>query len=155
MSLSLSKMMKAPFAAIFFLFLGSNAQFARAQSPLSFNTRIGSDVDAPVSRPDGTGAGEGYRAGLFVVNGTTITPLLPFTIFRTNPPAAAFYVKAPDLPLIVPGTKQGDKVTLRLRAWHGEDYVKADIRGESKEFVVTLSGNGGLPVELRGLQGFT
>jgi hypothetical protein len=39
------------------------------QGTILFNNRVTPQVDAPVSRPDGTGAGAGVNAQLFLVTG--------------------------------------------------------------------------------------
>src|SRR5688500_17440704 len=70
---------------------------------LGFQTRVGIEVDAPVSRPDGSPPGPEFRAQLFrVFEDGTLLPLLPFTYFQTNavPTQLRYYVKP--LNLLVP-----------------------------------------------------
>lgn len=122
-------------------------------SAVIFNNRVGQLVDAPVSRPDGTGAGAGAQAQLAVVNGDgTLLPLFPATTFRTSSAAAAYYVNSVDVR--VPGV-QGQTVTLRMRAWVGASFETANMRGESSDFGVILGNPTLPPINLAGLRGFT
>ncbi len=109
-----------------------------ADGLVDLNNRIGGVVDAPVSLRDGRGAGAlpGAKAQLVLVRADgSLQPILPVTPFRTNSPAACYYVKAVDLR--VPGSG-GDTVTLRMRAWVGESFEAAALRGESRNISVVL-----------------
>jgi hypothetical protein len=128
------------------------------QGQVTFNNRVGTDVNAPISRPDGTGAGAGFTAQLLLVNGTSTTPLTPTTDFRTSSPAAAFFVNDPGVPINVPGTNPGDSVKLRLIAFNNGSPTAATVLGQSADFTVTLGGGTLPPANLgvngNGLQGF-
>jgi len=129
------------------------------QGTIIFSTRVGTDVDAPVARPDGTGAGAGFTAQLFIVNGTSLTAVTPTTPFRTASPAASFYNVDPGA-FAIANTTGGQTVTLRMYAFNGSAYNSADttIVGNSNDISVTLGGGGsppGVPAELIGLKGFT
>src|SRR6266508_500564 len=53
------------------------------------NNRVSGVVDAPVRRPDGSGAGARVKAQLFRVNADgRLVPLVPATVFRTSSAAA-------------------------------------------------------------------
>ncbi len=100
-----------------------------------FSNRIGTEVNAPVSRPDGSGAGEGAQAQLLLVHSDgSIQLLFPTTTFRTTSAAAAYYVNLVDV-LVAP---EFQTVTLRMRAWIGESYENAAMRGESNDISVTM-----------------
>lgn len=121
-----------------------------------FNNRVAGLLDAPVKRPDGTGAGAGVTAQLFLVGSDgALTPLWPVAQFRTSIPAAAYYIQAPERCPLVPGASPGDMVTLRMRAWAGSDYESAPLRGESIDFSIRAGGGSTPPSNLVGLQGFT
>ena len=97
------------------------------QGTVVFNNRVPSPgIDAPVSRCDGTGAGAGVNAQLFLVSASglaTYTPLFPATTFRTiGGPAAAYYVLPPQTPVSVPGIRAGEDATIVMRAWEGASY---------------------------------
>lgn len=127
-------------AAILFTFLLvlANVNLLGAGMSVIFNTRIYQIVDAPVSRPDGTGAGAGAFAQLFIVRqDKTLVALNPKTAFRTNLPAASFYVQATQVD--VPGVQRGETITLRMRAWEGADWDSAKLRGESNDFQITYN----------------
>ena len=130
------------------------------QGTVIFNTRIGT-VDAKVSRADGTGAGAGWTAQLYLVGaGGALTALTPTTTFRTTSAAAAFYVN--QVTITVPGVAAGNPATFRMRAWEGASYDTAVLKGESNDVTITQLGGtpagGGAPIPdptLVGLQGFT
>jgi hypothetical protein len=73
------------------------------QGTILFNTRVTGQVDAPIFRPDGTGAGAGWNAQLFLVIGSgagaAYVALSPATTFRTTSATAAFYVVQPNEPV--------------------------------------------------------
>lgn len=120
---------------------------------LYFSNQVGSEVNAPVLRPDGTGAGAGVKAQLFLVgSGGLLTALEPVTTFRTSTPAA-FYVTP--VTVTVPNAGAGTTVTVRMRAWDGDSYETATVRGESNNVTVTLGGGAVVPPNLVGLHGFT
>lgn len=126
-----------------------------ADGLVDLNNRIGGVVDAPISLRDGRGAGAlpGAKAQLVLVRADgSLQPILPVTPFRTNSPAACYYVKAVDLR--VPGSG-GDTVTLRMRAWVGESFEAAALRGESRNISVVLGHPSSPAVSLAGLQAFT
>jgi hypothetical protein len=136
------------------------------QGTILFNNRVTGQVDAPVSRPDGTGAGAGINAQLFLVSGgtpVTYTALTPATTFRSTSAAAAFYVTQPAGPVTVPGVAAGNQATIVLRAWEGavgSSYDAATVKGQSLPITITLGGVPavGAPIPdavLTGLQAFT
>ena len=130
------------------------------QGTVIFNTRIGT-VDAKVSRGDGTGAGAGVTAQLYLVGaGGALTALTPTTTFRTTSAAAAFYIN--QVTITVPGVAAGNPATFRMRAWVGASYDTSFLKGESNDVTVPQLGGtppgGGAPIPdpfLGGLQGFT
>ncbi|MDA1276741.1 MAG: FG-GAP-like repeat-containing protein [Verrucomicrobia bacterium] len=121
------------------------------------NNRISGLVDARVLLPDGSGAGAGWTAQLYIVptNGGSaqFVPLFPATTFRTSSSEAAGYVTSVDV--TVPETSPKDVVTLVLRAFNGESFETSDLRGESAGVTVTLGGGVTPPANLAGLVGFT
>src|SRR6185503_17082190 len=111
------------------------------QGTILFNNHVVGQVDAPVSRGDGTGAGAGFNAQLFLVTaGSTYTALNPATTFRTtSAAAAAFYVQQPAGPVIVPTVAPGQQATLVMRVWFGavgSSYDVADCKGQSNPFTI-------------------
>jgi hypothetical protein len=133
------------------------------QGTILFNNRVTGQVDAPVSRPDGTGAGAGVNAQLFLVTGgSTYTALTPATTFRSTSAAAAFYVTQPAAPVTVPGVAAGSQATIVLRAWEGavgSSYDTAALKGQSNPITISLGGVPpvGAPIPdavLTGLQAF-
>ena len=125
---------------------------------LTFNNRIGNVVDAPVSRPDGSGAGAGVTAQLFRVSSDgSLLPLFPTTTFRTSPAAARYYVMPDTAAVAVGSIEPFETVTLRMRAWEGKSFATASLRGESKDFFISFGGQPSLqpPMYLSGLEGFT
>jgi len=114
------------------------------QGTILFNNRVPGQVDAPVSRPDGTGAGAGVNAQLFLVSGgSTYTALNPATTFRTTSAAAAFYVVQPPGPVIVPGIGAGQQATIVMRIWEGaigSSYDTAILKCQSNPISITLGG---------------
>jgi hypothetical protein len=138
------------------------------QGTILFNNRVTPQVDAPISRIDGTGAGAGWNAQLFLVTpsgGSAVyTPLFPATTFRTTSPAAAYYVVQPTSAVTVPGVGAGQQATIVLRAWEGAvgssyDTASNTAKGESNPITITLGGVPavGAPIQdavLVGLQGF-
>ena len=137
-----------------------------AQGSLIFNNRTQTG-DAPVTRPDGTGAGAGITAQLYLVGaGGVLTPLTPTTTFRTTSAAAAFFVTEIN-PFVINGILPGQPATVRMRAWEtaAGSYETAStsstfLRGESNDVTIPQLGGtpaGGAPIptpSLNGLQGF-
>ena len=133
-----------------------------AQGSLIFNNRTQTG-DAPVTRPDGTGAGAGITAQLYLVGaGGVLTPLTPTTTFRTTSAAAAFFVTEIN-PFVITGILPGQSATVRMRAWEtpAGSYEAAVLRGESNDVVIPQLGGtpagGGAPIptpSLNGLQAF-
>src|SRR5438105_9468288 len=67
------------------LVLAKSVFAADTPGSVIFNTRVAGVVDAKVSRPDGTGAGAGVQAQLFLVGSDgSVTGLTPATTFRTE-----------------------------------------------------------------------
>ena len=134
-----------------------------AQGIIFFNNRT-SIGDAPISRPDGTGAGAGFTAQLYLLNGSTFTPLTPTTTFRTTSPAVAYFINALDI--VVPGVPAGSPATFRMRvfetacSWDAANAAGSTFwRGESGDVQVPQLGvfnpPDGVPTpDLAGLQGF-
>jgi hypothetical protein len=124
-----------------------------ASGVVNFNNHVIGAVEAPVTRPDGTGAGAGVKGQLFLVGtGGKLSELSPVTSFRTESPEAAFYVNPVNV--TVSGSAPGSQVTMRMRAWSGSSYDASTLRGESKDFVAILGGGTLPPSNLSGLQSF-
>jgi hypothetical protein len=122
----------------------------KADMLVVLNTHIYGEIDAPVSRPDGKGAGVGAFAQLFLVGKSgELTPLPPKTTFRTKSAKASFFVEPTQVS--IPGIPNGGAVTLRLRVWEGSDYATAKLRGESIDIPLK---NNAAAVNLTGLKGF-
>ena len=139
-----------------------------AQGTLNFNNKVGTTVDAKVSRlSDGTGAGAGITAQLALVGaGGSLTLLSPTTTFKTASAGQKFYVNAP-LSFVVPGTAAGQSITVRMLAWETTAGSYADaaasttfLFGKSNDISVVLGGPvagapDALPGNLIGLQAFS
>lgn len=155
--------MKKTLVAIAALML---AAAAHAQGTLNFNNRIaGGVLDAPITTstdPVNTGAGTlaGALAQLFLVNGTTLTPVGTAVSFRGNSGALAKYFDGGTI--TVNGAAVGSSPTLRVRAWAGAaTYDAAQFKGESANFTAgPLGGDVGggnppaLPADLVNLKSF-
>jgi len=138
---------------------------AYGQGSVVFNTVVGPSgnrsVDAPVKRLDGTIPGPGVTAQLFLFNNGAYTPLTPATTFRTDVPAAGFYVVAPATAVTVPGFDSGTTAPLLMRAWDSsfasyDAAVGANaLNGQSPVAQIPLGGGQVPPTNLIGLQGFT
>ncbi|MGZ8920786.1 MAG: hypothetical protein ACXW3L_07370, partial [Limisphaerales bacterium] len=115
------------------------------QGTVFFNNRT-STGDAQVRRPDGTGAGAGVTAQLFLVSGSTFTALTPATTFRTTSAAAAFFVNSLDI--VVPGIAAGSPASFIMRAyetaagtWDAANAAGSSfLRGESNPVNVAQLG---------------
>ncbi len=126
----------------------------RGGAVVTFNNRVAGVVDAPVQRPDGSGAGAGVTAQLLRVDaGGSLHPLFPVTTFRTSSVAASYYVNG--VVVDVPDVFIGDTITFRMRAGEGLDYESATLRGESRDFTVRVGGGTVPPANLWDLRGFT
>ncbi len=115
--------------------------------------RVGLEIDAPITLPDGTGPGKLGLAQLCLLNSDgSLTELSPVTTFRTNSLLAAKYLNPVtiDCPDVTPGTK----VTMKIRAWIGTSYDTADFRGESENITVVLGGGIVPPPNLDGFHAF-
>jgi hypothetical protein len=143
--------------------LTSIATFAQGQ--VNFITVVGPSsartVDAKVTLPDGSAPGAGYTAQLFLASGSPDQwlALTPATVFRTDVPAASFYVVDPGTPVTVPGFAPQSTAPLVLRAWDtaSGSYASAVLSGTSGESAIAniVLGGGTLPpTNLEGLQGF-
>ncbi len=137
------------------------------QGTFLFNTFIPGTVDARVSRVDGSGAGGGVTAQMFLITGSgasaSYTALTPSAEFRTTSAAAAYYIQPPAAAIAVPGVAAGSQATLVMRAWEGASYEAAvaagGLYGQSAPFTITLGGTPptGAPLPdtpLLGLQSF-
>src|SRR5688500_5766495 len=98
-----------------------------AQGTVMFKNRMISG-NAPVQRPDGTGAGAGITAQLYLVqpNGVAV-PLFPTTTFRTTTPAAAFFVD-PIFGFIVEGVLPGKPACAGSRGKLRPEALKLLVR---------------------------
>jgi hypothetical protein len=117
------------------------------QGTILFNNRTPTG-DARVTRPDGTGAGAGITAQLFLVGaGGALTAIPGTTTFRETPAAATFFVNP--ISVNVPGVAVGANATVRMRAWstsagsYDAALAGAGLYGESND--VLVSGLGGTP----------
>lgn len=144
---------------VLLLFLTSSLGYAQY---LGFITRAGEAVDAPVSMPDGSPPGPGFRAQLFrVFEDGTLLPLVPTTTFQSDAqePGLRYYVKPVNM--IVPDITFPDifadpiEITVRMRAWEGSDWTEARWRGESEDIQVLIKNLLFPPANLVGLKGFT
>lgn len=141
--------------AAILLSVGVYAQSGSVQ----MNNHIVGSVEAPVtvgSTTDGAGT-VNAMVQLFLVNGSTLTPVGTAINFRGATGAAAKYFQGADVDL--PGTTPAGSATLRARAWVGASYDAAKasgaFNGESANFVVPSLGGGQLPAaSLDALQAF-
>ncbi|HEX7859688.1 MAG TPA: MYXO-CTERM sorting domain-containing protein [Verrucomicrobiae bacterium] len=142
---------------------------AHAQGTIQFSTfNSARGVNAPFYAPGGTAGGIGIgslgtvNAQLFLVGtGGAVTALTPATTFNTAGGAASRYVLIPTSNVIVPGVPAGGSATVLMRAWMGDSYETATIRGQTAPLTVNNLGGippgGGAPLQpavLAGLQGF-
>jgi hypothetical protein len=113
---------------------------AETPGTITFNTRVSGVVDAKVSRPDGSGAGAGVQAQLFLAGPDgSLIGLTPATTFRMDSDATSYYVTP--VTVAVPSAAPGQQVTLRMRAWAGTSFENSTLRGESAAFSVVLGGD--------------
>jgi hypothetical protein len=125
------------------------------QGEVAFATRNSlAGINIPVNLPDGTtGPGPAYSAQLFVVNGSTLTPVAnSLTTFQAPGSGAAAALSRYVQPVVasVPGSPGGTALTMRIRAWQtsGGSFDAALTRGESANFSVTLSAAPATPADL-------
>ncbi len=118
---------------------------AWGQGQVQLNNRITPLIDARFVHPDGTGLiGDAYTAELVFVNNGAMIPLVPSTVFRSTPAAAAGYLVPVDV--IVPGVFGGEQATFLLRAYETiagsyENAIRTGAyHGESNPVIVTLGG---------------
>jgi len=134
-----------------------------AQGSVIFNNRTQTG-DAPVSRPNGTGAGAGVTAQLYLQTAPGVfTPLSPTTTFRTSSPAAAFFVTEIN-PFNVTGVLPGQSATFKLVAYdttlgsYEAAVAAGGLRGQSDPFTIAQLGGtpaGGAPIPTPSLNGLT
>jgi len=142
--------------AAILLSVGVYAQSGSVQ----MNNHIVGSVEAPVTL-QGSGAGAGTvnaMVQLFLVNGSTLTPVGTAINFRGATDPAAKYFQGADVDL--PGTTPAGSATLRARAWVGASYDAAvaggAFAGQSADFVVPSLGGGQLPAaSLDAMKAFT
>jgi len=131
------------------------------QGTILFNNRTPTG-DARVTRPDGTGAGAGITAQLFLVGaGGALTAIPGTTTFRETPAAATFFVNPTSVS--VPGVAAGSAATVRMRAWatsagsYDAAVAAGALRGESNDVTISQLGGtpagGGAPIPDPGLSG--
>lgn len=119
-----------------------------------FANRVRGQVDAPVYRPDGTGAGEGFTAELFLVETDgSLSPLFSRTTFHTTPAEGTPYLLG--VPVSVPGGFLRP-ATVRMRVWETSagSYESSTIRGESNDVTFAYLHDMNFQ-NLAGLEGFT
>lgn len=133
---------------------------AQAQGTLTFNNKVGTTVNAKVTK-EGVGvSGSEYTAQLVLVGGNgSVTALTPTAIFRTG--TAIGYVSQPLDEVVVPGVAAGTPGTFRMRAWNtsagsydAASTIAGNWAGQSANFTVNVGG-GLLPgSNLVGIQAF-
>jgi len=125
------------------------------------NRDLTSGLDAPILLAGTThGPGADYTAQLFLVNGTTFTPLTPASTFNaTTGTIADKYIKS--VTVEVPGVAGGSSATFVVRAWltSSGSFDAAISKGQSANVTVAALGGGGnppsTPAFLAGLTTFT
>ena len=127
-----------------------------AQGDLHLGNRaIGRNIDARVTFLDGSPVGAGYTAQMFGGPAGTplssMTPLLPTTIFRSSGPGMGYV-----LPTIVrvPGIDGGQEGTFVMRVFEGDSWESSLCRGESNPVTVRLTTQPTPPFDLVGLLAF-
>jgi hypothetical protein len=152
--------MKKTLVAIAALMISVAASYG--QGAVVFNNRVGTEVNAAVTKDAsfgadaGKGPGAGYTAQLYLVGaGGALTALTPSTTFRTASAAAEFFVNSVDV--TVPGIAPGANATFRMRVWNTDaaSYDSALRFGESANFTTAVGGGTLPPTNLVGLQAFT
>jgi hypothetical protein len=123
------------------------------QGTLTFANHLSGVFDAPVVLGGLPSVGLGSLAGsmvqLFVVNGTSLTPVGSPIGFRATSGDLAKYFAA-DNPLTIPGIPVEGTGVFRVYAWVGSTLETSTVRGSSPPFVVTAlggdPGNGNPPI---------
>jgi hypothetical protein len=135
---------------------------AYGQGEVVFNNKVGTEIVARVTFPDGTGVGEGFTAQLFGGPAGTavdkLTALTPTTTFRTTSEAAKGFVN--QVIVQIPGVAAGANATLVMRAFNGATFASSSVSGSSSPITIATGGQipGGAalpPTNLTGLQAFT
>ncbi len=103
----------------------------------------------PNTASSGLGALPGWKAQLFVVDGSLRLPVGDVTTFRSSPPAAQAYLNA--ITVVVPEIAAGGIVTFVIRMWDGPSYGSFHY-GESEPVTIVLGGGTSVPADLIGLQ---
>lgn len=112
---------------------------------------------APIYRPDGTGAGAGYVAGLFIRTSQGLQ-LLCTSTFRTTNFLEFFAI--PYTPVTIAGVPAGSSAEFVVRAWQtgAGSYEFSPIRGESGPLRVDRLGgtppDGSSPLQVPSLNDF-
>ena len=106
-------------------------------------TRAG---DAPVYWPDGSGPGPRATAGLYLVEGQSLT-LLSTSPFRDNPLTSHYIIPTE---VIVPGISAGQPATFRVRVWEttAGSYENAIATGAVRGEFPTVNGNNEVTIQL-------
>jgi hypothetical protein len=138
---------------------------SHAQGTLNFVNRIAGEIlDAPITagNPDtGFGIFANAKVQLFLVNGTTLSPVGTAIGFRDTSGVLAKYFNGGTIS--VTGAPVGSSPTLRVRAWAGgATFDVATIRAESSNFTAgPLGGDLGngnpptLPADMLNMRGFS
>ncbi|MBM3837255.1 MAG: hypothetical protein FJ398_04700 [Verrucomicrobia bacterium] len=124
---------------------------ALGQGTVILNNRLPGTFDARVVLADGTGAGAGWSAQLYVQKAGAWQAAPPPTTFQTGP--ASGYVNS--ITVSVPGVPGGAQATLLIRAYNGATFETSALRLESNPFTVVLGGGLLPPPNLVGLSKFT
>jgi len=131
------------------------------QGQVNFATRITSKgINARVFNPDGTTPAigtSGAMAGLYLVTGGVVgsAPIAgSVTPFQSPPSLFTGYVTP--VTVTIPGVAEGANATLLFRAWVGDSFEGATIKGEmTAPFTVATGGGVNPAADLVGIQGFT
>lgn len=93
------------------------------------NSRIGTLVDVPLAKPNGSPPDPSTIVQLFLVKTDgDLVPLFPTTRFRWDRPVPAAYFYFYGVDPVVPGVNPGDEATFRVRVWQGENWDSAVLR---------------------------
>jgi len=127
---------------------------AHGQGHVYFNTIFGGQIDARVVLPDGTGAGEGWTAQVWIdTPDAGLKPVYPTAKFKTSSAAARGYVEPVDLS--IPEVPIEEMATLVVRAFNGKNWLDSTQRYESNSFTIRLEGGRLPPARMIGLEFFT
>jgi hypothetical protein len=107
---------------------------------IAVNNRIVTEIDAPISMPDGSAPPPGSRVEVVEVLPDSSLMVIARLHFRSGDhPLVGYYF--PQSAPWTPGIKVGHEGTFRVRAYVGDSWDSALFRGESENATLAVGGS--------------